>query len=425
MKKVFLAIGCLISCCSVYGQLVVQKNGNVLVGATPNVTALSKLTVGALSESNYYAYFSPINANGIMVRNADGKTGLTIDNSAQKLKGYTGLYISPGGASSNYIPTCGMLCYSGISNEYNYGVVGAVFSSVPSNPKASAGIYGSSTTSRSFAYPGIYAGYFNGDVRVTGSLYGTLLTPSASSVVSSKLSTVSYISIPVSEENVSGKLQQVSLLRILDNEKDLQNKKTLSISSELFNDSAYRKQLFEDLRDGYDCPAVQTQKAAVRYGLAADQLREIYPELVYEDAEGNLSINYIEMIPLLVESIKELTSKVVYLEKSAARVNLAKSRDTVTGISDMSDTDLLSLSQNRPNPFGDKTYISINVPNTVKAASLFIYDMNGKQIKQISITDRGNVSVHITAEEFDSGMYLYSLIADGKIVDTKRMVVTK
>lgn len=425
MKKVFLAIGCLICGCSVYGQLVVQKNGNVLVGATPNVTALSKLSVGSSGDSRYYAYLSPVKAHGIMVKNTDGKTGLTIENYPVKSLGYTGIYVAPGGDSNNNKSTYGIISYSGLSNEYNYGVIGCIFNLAPSNPKASAGIYGSSTTSRSFAYPGIYAGYFNGDVRVTGSLYGTLLTPSASSVASSKLNTVSYASIPVSEENVSGKLQQVSLLRIIDNEKDLQNKKTLSISPELFNDSAYRKQLLEDLRDGYDCPAVQTQKADVRYGLAADQLREIYPELVYEDAEGNLSINYIEMIPLLVESIKELTSKVVYLEKSAAGVNLAKSRDAVTGISDMSGTDLLSLSQNRPNPFGDKTYISINVPNTVKAASLFVYDMNGKQIKQISITDRGNVSVHITAEEFDSGMYLYSLIADGKIVDTKRMVITK
>jgi hypothetical protein len=33
--------------------------------------------------------------------------------------------------------------------------------------------------------------------------------------------------------------------------------------------------------------------------------------------------------------------------------------------------------------------------------------------------------VVINAGNLDAGMYLYSLIADGQIVDTKRMILTK
>ena len=56
---------------------------------------------------------------------------------------------------------------------------------------------------------------------------------------------------------------------------------------------------------------------------------------------------------------------------------------------------------------------------------MIIYDMSGKQIKQININERGKTSVNITSEGLAAGMYLYSLIADGKVISTKRMILTK
>jgi hypothetical protein len=61
----------------------------------------------------------------------------------------------------------------------------------------------------------------------------------------------------------------------------------------------------------------------------------------------------------------------------------------------------------------------------VSKASLFIYDMNGKQIDRIDIADRGTTNVSITSTGLTEGMYLYSFVADGKIVSTKRMILTK
>ncbi len=52
------------------------------------------------------------------------------------------------------------------------------------------------------------------------------------------------------------------------------------------------------------------QLSPIQYGLDPAQLREVYPELVYEDEEGNISINYVEMVPLLVQSINELTQRI-------------------------------------------------------------------------------------------------------------------
>ena len=51
--------------------------------------------------------------------------------------------------------------------------------------------------------------------------------------------------------------------------------------------------------------------------------------------------------------------------------------------------------------------------------------MNGGQLKSISIPERGKGNVTIQGSEFSAGMYLYALIADGKVIDTKRMILTK
>jgi hypothetical protein len=40
-------------------------------------------------------------------------------------------------------------------------------------------------------------------------------------------------------------------------------------------------------------------------GLIAQEVKEVIPELVVEDEEGILGINYIELIPILIQSIKE------------------------------------------------------------------------------------------------------------------------
>ncbi|HMP21845.1 MAG TPA: tail fiber domain-containing protein [Ferruginibacter sp.] len=50
-------------------------------------------------------------------------------------------------------------------------------------------------------------------------------------------------------------------------------------------------------------------------GLLAQELQKVYPQLVKENANGDLSVNYNGMIPVLLEAIKELQQKVAELEK--------------------------------------------------------------------------------------------------------------
>ena len=50
------------------------------------------------------------------------------------------------------------------------------------------------------------------------------------------------------------------------------------------------------------------------YGIPVDEMEKYYPELVYTTNDGKKGINYTEMIPLLLQSIKELNAKIEDLE---------------------------------------------------------------------------------------------------------------
>lgn len=82
------------------------------------------------------------------------------------------------------------------------------------------------------------------------------------------------------------------------------------------------------------------------------------------------------------------------------------------------------LCQNTPNPFNKQTNIRFEIPETVQSAQLHICNMTGTLLKTITINQRGADNVIINANEFVAGMYLYSLVCDGKIVDTKQMLLT-
>jgi hypothetical protein len=79
---------------------------------------------------------------------------------------------------------------------------------------------------------------------------------------------------------------------------------------------------------------------------------------------------------------------------------------------------------NAPNLFKESTTIKLEIPETVGNAMVCIYDLNGRQLKCLTVSGRGNTSVQIFGNELTADLYHYALIADGSLVDTKTMVLT-
>lgn len=424
MKKTISLLCLSMAIATSFAQLKVDSVGRVGIGylGTPQ----SQLSIGSSGNSNYVMSLSNSDKNGLYIESSNGYTGLNIGMICANQGNNTGINIMPVGGTRTTGTTYGIKAYSGVSNHSSFGVAGHIFT-LAGSPHTGAGIYGSSTYSSSVSHSGLYAGYFNGDVRVTGTIYGTLLSPSSTHQSTSEQGNeVSVFAITNDDESVTNKLQQVQLLQMIDNNIEntvLTSASDLSLSAETFN----FENIAEHINANQDIPTIQTQLSSVRYGLAADQLKEVYPELVYEDADGNVSINYIEMIPLLVQSINELSAKIEELEggNNGDLVLMSRERGEATDIDEVDETEVLSLAQNNPNPFSESTTIEVTVPENTGTAAIFIYDMSGKQEKQISISERGKVAVSVTSEGLTPGMYLYSLIADGKVVSTKKMILTK
>ena len=87
--------------------------------------------------------------------------------------------------------------------------------------------------------------------------------------------------------------------------------------------------------------------------------------------------------------------------------------------------DTTSQAVTHPNPFNTATTIGFSLPASTITASVYVYNMNGVQLKSYPIDQRGKGNITIQGSEFREGMFLYALIADGKVIDTKRMILTK
>ena len=180
---------------------------------------------------------------------------------------------------------------------------------------------------------------------------------------------------------------------------------------------------------------IKAEKKRKKSGFIAQELEEIFPEAVYTLPNGKKAIAYTEIIPLLVEAIKEQQNEIDKQQNEIDELRQSKivqTRSAIGAVDEQSDVNSLldeklkaKLYSNIPNPFKEQTTISFFIPETSSRASIHIYNLQGKQIKQINIEPKGNGSVTINGYELTPGMYMYSLIVDGQEVDTKKMILTE
>ena len=84
------------------------------------------------------------------------------------------------------------------------------------------------------------------------------------------------------------------------------------------------------------------------------------------------------------------------------------------------------LYQNYPNPFNPVTKIKYQISKR-NYVIINIYNIQGKEINSLvsQVQSSGTYEVDFDGTNFSSGIYFYSLIIVGRIIDTKRMVLIK
>ena len=405
MKKIIFIS--LLSFCAfvVFAQLKVTPDGKVGIGIG-NQTPISKLAVGALGDLDGIYFFQgekrAVWIHGLGNMPYSGwrwGCGLYVDQVVSSVHG--DFAIAGQAYKTSYTNTGKAIGVLGTAENAkdgcNFGVVGILFSN-----HEGTGIYGSdydeNRNINTISVDGKYAGYFEGNVKVTGTVNGTVIAPS----------------------DLRFKQNVIDL-----GSGDRGDREVLNAVTSLNPISYNFKQVYRDLPPSDTIQEPQgmfDEKSQVfnkkHYGLIAQDLQNIYPDLVYENDNGYLSINYTELIPLLIQSIKELKEEVDQL--SAALVGVRST--TANGI--IAESARAVLYQNAPNPFTERTEIKFDLPENAKNAFIYIFNMQGALVKQIAISSTQR-SILINGSELTAGMYLYSLLVDGKEVDTKKMILTK
>jgi len=194
-------------------------------------------------------------------------------------------------------------------------------------------------------------------------------------------------------------------------------------------------------------------------GFIAQEMAQIDSRLTFLGDDSLLHIEYDKVVPVLAEAIQELNGEVVsrdsiisaqqttindlnsrltqlenclsgilpflcQLSNSAIQqTNEEKQLELVKAINvELSNKNNIILNQNVPNPFAESTVITYSIPESVNRAQIHFYDGAGKLLNSVEITERGAGQMNVFGNDLSSGVYTYSLVADGQVVTTKRMM---
>ena len=362
MKKLLLSVLFMALSVSTFAQLLVKSNGEIIGGTEFYYSSFLHyaLHAGHSSSGGYNIGVYGVN---------DNVTGSGMS---------YGVYGKAMGGST----TGGNIGVAGVldNSTYGAGIVGATYPIM--------GVYTS----------GVYAGYFLGDTKMTGSVTATSFLQSSDLRLKENISPLT--------SRYEGILDKVANMNVV----EYSYKKIAP--SIMLQDSIPVEEAMK--RAGID-----PEKKHI--GLIAQELRELFPTLVEEGQDGYLAVNYVELVPVLVQAIQELKQKVEVLEGSPVK-RTASATDFDETVSVTAHKNMLF--QNTPNPFKEQTVIRFRLADDAQNAAICIFDMTGKQLKRLPISS-GMDSVSVGGYELGQGMFLYSLVVNGQEIDTKKMIISK
>lgn len=188
---------------------------------------------------------------------------------------------------------------------------------------------------------------------------------------------------------------------------------------------------------------------AKQYGFIAQEVEAIMPELILPihqpemyDTNGVLTseavdlkgLNYQAFIPLLMQGMKEQQTIIEQQQEQLQKLQeqmdmlLGTRGDNGTGAVipvELSDRTGVVLNQNVPNPFAEQTTIRYFVPESSGSVQILFYNNLGQMIRAVDVREKGEGRLVVYANDLSAGVYSYSLLIDGKVIETRRMTKTE
>lgn len=178
--------------------------------------------------------------------------------------------------------------------------------------------------------------------------------------------------------------------------------------------------------------AIETKSKILYTGFAAQEVEASARKLNYDfsgvdkpqSEEGFYGLRYGDFVVPLVKAVQELSEKDKEIDVLNDRITKLEALvSKLAGGQSNILTDMGSLGQNNPNPVKGTTRISYSVPSGTNRAQLQLTNKLGQLVKSIPVAVSSSGTVDVNTTMLSSGIYNYSLVVDGKIVETKKMVV--
>ncbi|OFX43499.1 MAG: hypothetical protein A2W95_01085 [Bacteroidetes bacterium GWA2_40_14] len=271
--------------CQLQAQIEVYSNNKVGIGTTGTVNSM--LSVNHLGYSYWKGYIyntADANSNGAFAASISQPTNASYWNIALQGSATAGLGSVVGVRASAYTSTPSTASskaygvYATAGNAYsgrNYAVYGLL-----QGTNNGAAIFG--TLNSDVVLDNKYAGYFYGTTKVNGDFYCTTLTQTSDETAKKEVKQL--------DKNNMAKLKQLNGVSykyknpVEMGQYGAETTDTVADPNTLFDAALYEQ---------------------VHLGLLAQELQAVYPELVKTDPSGLLGIDYMGLIPVLLEAIKE------------------------------------------------------------------------------------------------------------------------
>ena len=131
-----------------------------------------------------------------------------------------------------------------------------------------------------------------------------------------------------------------------------------------------------------------------------------------------------EYVPVLNDILPRVVG-IVDFAYGSFRIEPRDDNDFLPASADDFELEITSYNlQNYPNPFNSTTTISFDIVDVNSPTTIEIFNLKGQKVEQYSIQSNQS-SIVWDADKFSSGIYFCKLIVDGKIADSRKMILMK
>jgi hypothetical protein len=397
---------------------IYDNGANVGIGTTSFTGTLLEVVDNGSNATPVYASSSGSGSNIITaVGTGAGSKGIAASGKSYGISGLAnGAYAYGGSPMPGVTGIADGANNSGTGNSGNVGVYG--FISSAQSTSDNYGVYGLSNTTASGGTMnnyGVYGTAANGDHNWAGYFAGDLYA-------SNYLNLPSDAALKTNVQELSDALTKIGQLHPV---------------------------TYQYLTDQY--PQMNLPSGS-QIGFIAQDVELVVPEVTSEivvpavlNADGNVATPMLTfkgykpaaLVPVAIQGIKELkaiidqqqqqiTDLQSQLDGCCSGLGMRNPGNDQSGILNQQIVELKLLQgnflgQSIPNPHKDQCTIPYYVELNTGKAEIVFFDNLGREINRIEILGRGSGQVTLFTSQLATGLYSYSLLADGRLIDTKKM----